>query len=300
MPKIAYERIGEYVRTALQIVSDNGGALRSREVFREAGQRLVFDDYETERFEKTGYVRWTSFLSFYSIYAVKAGWIVKNAGIWHITPEGESALELSDINFYEGLASKYREWKQNQLPDSPSDEPEGIDEPEEGDVSRQLTYEQAENTAVAEIESFIRNCGPYKFQALVAVLLRGMGYFTPFITPKGRDGGVDILAYSDPLGTVAPRIVVQVKHRQQKATVQEIRELSGLLQRDGDTGLFVSSGGFTTEAEREVKGSRQHIENMDLEKFIGFWKDHYGSMKEEDKALLPLRNIMFLAPTQSS
>ena len=98
-----------------------------------------------------------------------------------------------------------------------------------------------------------------------------MGYFTPFIAPKGRDGGVDILAYSDPLGTVAPRIVVQVKHRQQKATVQEIRELSGLLQRDGDTGLFVSSGGFTTEAEREVKGSRQHIENMDLEKFIGFF-----------------------------
>ena len=99
MPKIAYERIGEYVRTALQIVSDNGGALRSREVFQQAGQRLVFDDYETERFEKTGYVRWTSFLSFYSIYAVKAGWIVKNAGIWHITPEGESALELSNINF---------------------------------------------------------------------------------------------------------------------------------------------------------------------------------------------------------
>ena len=109
MPKIAYERIGEYVRTALQIVSDNGGALRSREVFREAGQRLVFDDYETERFEKSGLVRWTSFLHFYSINAVKAGWIVKNSGIWHITPEGESALKLSDINFYEELESKYRE-----------------------------------------------------------------------------------------------------------------------------------------------------------------------------------------------
>jgi hypothetical protein len=39
---------------------------------------------------------------------------------------------------------------------------------------------------------------------------------------------------------------------------------------------------------------------MDLETFIGFWKNHYGSMEEEDKALLPLRNIMFLAPTQSS
>ena len=99
---------------------------------------------------------------------------------------------------------------------------------------------------------------------------------------------------------MAPRIVVQVKHRQQKATVQEIRELSGLLQREGDNGLFVSTGGFTSEAEREISGSLRHIEKMDLETFIGFWKNHYGSMEEEDKALLPLRNIMFLAPTQSS
>ena len=54
MPKIAYERIGEYVRTALQIVSDSGGALRNREVFRQTGQRLVFNDYETELLEKAG------------------------------------------------------------------------------------------------------------------------------------------------------------------------------------------------------------------------------------------------------
>jgi len=38
-----------------------------------------------------------------------------------------------------------------------------------------------------------------------------MGYHTPFIAPKGRDGGIDVEAYSDPLGTVAPRIIVQVK-----------------------------------------------------------------------------------------
>ena len=54
MPKTPYERIAEYVRTALQIVSESGGALRSRKVFQQTGQRLVFDDYETERFEKVG------------------------------------------------------------------------------------------------------------------------------------------------------------------------------------------------------------------------------------------------------
>jgi predicted Mrr-cat superfamily restriction endonuclease len=38
-----------------------------------------------------------------------------------------------------------------------------------------------------------------------------MGYHTPFISPKGKDGGIDIIAYQDPLGLKTPRIKVQVK-----------------------------------------------------------------------------------------
>lgn len=31
-------------------------------------------------------------------------------------------------------------------------------------------------------------------------LPRAMDYYTPFIAPKGKDGGIDIIAYLDPLG----------------------------------------------------------------------------------------------------
>jgi len=60
-------------------------------------------------------------------------------------------------------------------------------------------------------------------EPLVAALLRGMGYYTPFVAPKGKDGGVDVVAYRDPLGTESPRIQVQIKHRESFATVQEVR-----------------------------------------------------------------------------
>ena len=123
-----------------------------------------------------------------------------------------------------------------------------------------------------------------------------MGYHTPFIAPKGRDGGVDIEAYSDPLGTVAPRIIVQVKQQKDKVSVQKLRELAGLLRREGDIGLFVSTGGFTTDAASEARSSSRHIEIMDMKRFIELWKTHYSAMSEEDKSLLPLREIMFLAP----
>ena len=112
-----------------------------------------------------------------------------------------------------------------------------------------------------------------------------------------ESGGIDIQAYSDPLGTIAPRIITQVKQRPDtKVSVQEMRELSGLLRREGDIGLFVSTGGFTTDAVSEAKSSSRHIEIMDMKRFIELWKAHYSKMSEADKSLLPLREIMLLAP----
>ena len=49
----------------------------------------------------------------------------------------------------------------------------------------------------------------YDFQKLVADLLKAIGYHVSWIAPPGKDGGVDILAYTDALGTQGPRIKVQ-------------------------------------------------------------------------------------------
>jgi len=301
MAKISRDRIGEYVYTALQVVADNDGVLPSGEVVKQAEARLDLNDYELERLEKSGYVRWYSVLHFNSVMLTKAGWVRKEGGKWYITEEGSEALKLGQKEFVRTGRALYRSWKQQQNLDS--DESEEIEDSgaiDGPDITRLLTYEQAESQANGEIERFVTGLGPYEFQDLVAALLRGMGYYTPFIAPRGKDGGVDVIAYRDPLGTIAPRIIVQVKHRQQKASVQEIRELAGLLGRDGDNGLFVSTGGFTSDAEHEISRSTRHMEKMDLEAFIRFWKRHYESLNEADKAFLPLRNIMFLAPTPSA
>ncbi len=140
--------------------------------------------------------------------------------------------------------------------------------------------------------------GPYDFQKLVAELLKAMGYFVAHVAPPGPDGGVDVTAYKDPLGTVAPRIRVQVKHRDQKVTIQEVRELEALLRKEGDIGLFVSRGGFTADAEREIRSSTKHIETMDLDRLVNLWQQHYDKISEPGKALLPLVKVHFLAPAE--
>ena len=48
-------------------------------------------------------------------------------------------------------------------------------------VSSAVTLEDAESTAIKDIEDYILNVGPYEFQDLVAALLRALGYYTPFV-----------------------------------------------------------------------------------------------------------------------
>ena len=76
----------------------------------------------------------------------------------------------------------------------------------------------------------IASRSPYEFQDMVAALLHAMGYFTPFVAPKGKDGGVDVLAFHDPLGATIPRVKVQVKHTPSSSvSVEVVRRLSGRL-----------------------------------------------------------------------
>ena len=130
---------------------------------------------------------------------------------------------------------------------------------------------------------------------MVAALLRAMDFYTPFISPKGKDGGLDIIAYKDPLGATAPRLKVQVKHKPESSVpVDDIRSLTGLLNKDGDIGLFVTSGTFTSEAERSARESHRHIKLLDINNFIQLWQDFYGKLTDDDKNMLPLHSIYFL------
>ena len=126
-----------------------------------------------------------------------------------------------------------------------------------------------------------------------------MGYYTPFVAPPGPDGGIDIIAYKDPIGIELPRIRIQVKHRPEtKVSRSEVATLMGDLQGEGYVGIIVSTGGFSSDALAEVRKSNRHIEEIDFERFIDLWEEYYGKLLDEDKALLPLRKISFLSPKE--
>ena len=299
MQEVSIARKGEYFQALFDLLVANPDGVAAREAVAAVEQKLTLAPYETELFP-SGTSRFRKNFSFGTIDMVKAGWLVKHKGIWTISEAGKLAHQTlkEPAALYGTSLTLYRKWRQAQ-PDASTNGTLPDADPTEAETSEQsiqVTYEQAEAQAWSEIEAFLRNMAPFDFQELVAALLRGMGYHVDWIAPPGRDGGIDILAYADPLGTRPPRIKVQVKRWGANIDVKGVREFVGVLGAD-DLGLFVTTSGFTKDAKDEARAQQtRKVTLIDLERFFDLWVEHYPKLDDAARRRFPLQPIYFLAP----
>ena len=272
-------------------MSRRGGSIPAKEIYPFVNENVELTDWEKEPAGKMQYIRWTNSFQFYSIDYQKAGFIIKKSGTWYITPEGEKVMKKTPEEVMNIANDAYHEWRRlNPKDDSPEEEPN--DETAEKDNAMNLDL--LESDAREGIRQFIISKSPYEFQDMVAALLRAMDYHTPFIAPKGKDGGIDIIAYLDPLDAKTPRIKVQVKHKPETAIgASEVRALSGVLKA-GDIALFVTSGTYSADARNAASGNDKFIRLIDGNDFIDMWQKYYDKMTDDDKNMLPLKRISFL------
>jgi restriction system protein len=295
MAEITGKRLGELVQTVFTILLQHPGGMRAKDVLAETEQSTTLSPYEKSDYpNQPGVRRFEKIVRFATIPFVKAGWLVKSKGRWTLTADGQKAFETyKDPEIFRRKAVElYRKWQSTQ--------PKGTDDIEEDAAAGEprATFEEAEELAWTEIENYLRNMNPYDFQALVAALLRAMGYHVSWIAPPGPDKGIDIIAHTDPLGTKNPRIKVQVKRHEGSVNADGLRSFMALLG-DQDVGIYVCAGGFTSTAESEARTQeRRRLTLIDLEKLFDLWVEHYEKLSESDKQLLPLRPIYYLAPTQ--
>lgn len=301
MSKSKSQQIAEKtIFAAFKILKEAGGEMRGKDVIDKIRETVSFDEYESHRLEKTGNIRWESILRFFTIDSMKAGFLRKNKGTWILTEEGEKAIKLGKEKLLETATKLYREWDGNRKSTIEIEGLEGETFSEDNIIQAQKSIlNQYEENASNGIRNFIISKNPYEFQDLVAELLRAMGYFISEVAQRGPDGGIDIIAFTDALGTKQPRIIVQVKHRpNDSVSSDEIQKLAGTLKRNTDVGIFVTSGTFSRPAVKEARESREHIELIDFNRFTSLWQEYYNKMNDEQKNLLPLHPIYFLGSNE--
>lgn len=300
MAEITRKRTGELLRKLFEILMAQPEGMKAKNALAALAAVVPMTPYEQGAYE-AGARRFEKIVRFATVDTVKAGWLLKAKGTWSVTDAGRSAYSrITDPEaFYREAIRLYREWKASQpvapaAVDSPGDE--GSPEVAEREVTQ--TFEEAEEQAWVEIERFLKQTNPYEFQELVGELLRGMGYHVAWIAPPGRDGGIDILAFSDPLGARPPRIKVQVKRQQSAIPVEGLRSFLALLG-DEDVGIFVNTGGFTKDAQEVARTQeKRRVTLVDLERLFDLWVEHYSQLSDAARRRMPLRPIYFLAPAE--
>ena len=296
-------RVGEMQRGVFKILLDQPDGLPAREVLQRMKVVLPPTDFEKADYpNRPGVQRFGKMVRFATIGPVKAGWMVKDKGKWYLTEEGKQAYQKyqGPREFRKESDRLFHQWAKSRPKDEPESEDDSADVVEllEKGAEVASTYEEAEETAWTEIEQYVQTMNPYDLQKLVAALLRAMGYYVSWVAPSGPDGGIDILAHNDPLGTTVPRIKVQVKRRADKIAIGEVREFISVLS-EHDVGIFVSIGGFTKEAETKAREKETRILTLlDLRKFVDLWIKNYAKIEESDKRLLPLEPVYYLAPSE--
>lgn len=296
MAEITGHRRGELVRGVFAVLMDKPDGLSAAEVLRAVEQRVPPSEFERETYPRNPTVRrYEKTIRFATIPSVKAGWLLKSSGNWSLTEEGREAYRsFPQPEAFEREAVRgYRAWEKERQPE----QGEAVEDGQASEAAESVgTLEEAQDAAWAEIRAYLTTMPPYDFQRLVAALLTAMGYYVDWIAPPGPDGGIDLIAHTDPLGTTGPRIKVQVKRRDtEKVSAESLRAFMAVLG-DQDVGLYISAAGFSSQAEREARSQeKRRLKLIDLGRFVELWAQHMQGLSDPDRRRLPLKPVYFLA-----
>jgi len=282
MADITPQRTGEFLRYVFELLWDKVDGMPAREVLAAIPNVLPLSKYESGSYPSTpDHLRYEVIVRFATLPLVKAGWLVKNKGRWYITDEGRQACKRlpSATAFYQEAARMYNEMRLKRPVLS-------------------INIEDAEEKAWDEMRSFLMDMNPYEFQKLVSDLLLAMDYHLVWVAPQGSEHGIDIVAYSDPLGTRSPRLKVQVKHSERILDADDLQAFTTLIGSN-DIGLLVSTGGFTNGIRQAaLSHSQLHLTLLDMDSFLDLWIQNYPKLSNEARQRFPLKAVYYVAPLE--
>jgi restriction system protein len=93
---------------------------------------------------------------------------------------------------------------------------------------------------------------PSSFERLCQRLLRESGFIEVHVTGRSGDGGIDGRGIIRLNGLIGFPVLFQCKRYASSVSSSQIRDFRGAMTGRADSGLFITTGNFTSEAQREA------------------------------------------------
>lgn len=117
MAEVTTRRLGELQRAVFTVLSREPDGLAVQGVQKRAEQICPPTPFEEQDYPKQpGVRRYPKLLRFCTITSVKAGWLIKDAGVWRLTDSGREAISTytDPEAFQRAAVAAYKSWKADQ------------------------------------------------------------------------------------------------------------------------------------------------------------------------------------------
>lgn len=265
METVDLPKFNETFGPILQVLS-GGQVFKGRELIRVVEERFYSDlpVEQLQRTTKSGERLIENRIAWGKSYLKKGGLVhYPQRGQVQITEKGKVAaaqgvgleqLHSNVFSFYEPENSSRIGFSATAGEDSPQDLIDAGFEKIEADVKSELLVK-------------LKEVDPYRFETIILMLLKKMGYGDFIETAKSGDGGIDGIINEDQLGL--EKIFIQAKRfTQNKVRETDIRNFIGAMSGDTRKGIFVTTSSFDQKAVKKAHDAHHTIVLLDGEGLV--------------------------------
>jgi len=253
--KVDKDRFVRMYPGILDVLRELGGEAPAREVVTRVADRVLGGDPERERILKSGGNAAENEVAWARNNLREAGLIDGSTrGIWKLTPEGWQTRFSLDQARNLGRNAKIRAAKYK----------ESISSEEIEDPAANLVEEEKPT-----LLDTIRQLPPVGFEQLCKRILYASGFVQVAVTKQSGDGGIDGVGVLQLNELVSFKVVFQCKRYQGTVGSGELRDFRGAMQGRADKGIFITTGSFSADAQKEAsRDGVPPIELVDQDKLV--------------------------------
>ena len=222
----------------LKALEVRGGSASIQELSEQVASNLELPDEILEVLHKDGPQSEVDYRAAWARTHLKFVNAVANRsrGIWTITEIGRRIRTGEEVRelIRQNRTQRYQERRARNA---------GA-EVEDGDATEEQDWQGA-------LLNIVRRLEPDAFERLCQRVLRESGFIKVEVTGRSGDGGIDGAGVLR-VNLISFHVRFQCKRYTGSVGAPEIRDFRGAMVGRADKGLFITTGGFTKEAEREA------------------------------------------------
>ena len=258
-----------YFSPAIEALKELGGSGRPSEVTDLIAQRIKVPETELST-NKGGQSKFENRVHWARFYLAKAGYVdASTRGVWSLTEKGQTIEKMSAEQAMAIFAALQSQFSKNRAEADVENIP-AIDEenvaPSSTAVSSNLDYRE-------QLLSILQHLPPQGFERLCQRLLREAGFEQVIVTGRSGDGGIDGQGLLQLNPFVSFKVLFQCKRYAGSVGAGQVRDFRGAMQGRADKGIILTTGSFTTDAQKEaLRDGVPPIELVNGEKLLDMFE----------------------------